>query len=193
MWPAVLLGAAILSFVAWRAEAGQSPSTPLWWISTAAWVALALAWICVPEAAIALSAPVARRNLILDEDERAAALRYASRHWHYFDRFVVADTHWLAPDNFQESPDPVIASRTSPTNIGLQLLSTASACDLGFLTRGEMADRLERAFDAIDRMQKVHGHLFNWYDLGDLRVLDPPYVSTVDSGNLAGHLVALAQ
>ena len=68
-----------------------------------------------------------------------------------------------------------------------------SACDLGFLTRCEMLDRLERAFDSLDRMSRVHGHFYNWYDLSDLRVLDPPYVSTVDSGNLAGHLVALAQ
>ena len=125
----------------------------------------------------------------------SARLRCAMppRHWRYFDRFVTAETHWLVPDNFQETPEPVIASRTSPTNIGLQLLATASACDLGFLTRGEMIDRLERAFDSIDRMPRVRGHFFNWYDLENLRVLDPPYVSTVDSGNLAGHLVALAQ
>src|SRR6185295_4623167 len=136
---------------------------------------------------------LARRNLVLDADQRASSLRYALRHWRYFDRFVNAETHWLVPDNFQESPEPVVASRTSPTNIGLQLLSTMSACDLGFLTRSEMLERLERAFDSLDRMSRVHGHFYNWYDLSDLRVLDPPYVSTVDSGNLAGHLVALAQ
>jgi hypothetical protein len=110
-----------------------------------------------------------------------------------FDRFVTADTHWLAPDNFQETPEPLIATRTSPTNIGLQLLATASASNLGFLTRGELADRPERAFDAMERMPRVQGHFFNWYNLADLTVLDPPYVSTVGSGNLAGHLVALAQ
>ena len=92
--------------------------------------------------AIALSGPLTRRDLVLDVDERVAAMRYAARHWRYFERFVTSDTHWLAPDNFQESPIPVVASRTSPTNIGLQLLATASACDLGFLTRGEMVERL---------------------------------------------------
>lgn len=192
MWPAVLVGAAILALVAWRGELHAVRGTP-WWISVIGWTGLALAWLLVPETAMALSAPLTRRNLVLDTGERAAALRYASRHWRYFDRFVTAETHWLAPDNFQEGTDPVIATRTSPTNIGLQLLATVSAYDLGFLTREELLDRLERAFDSIDRMPKVRGHLFNWYDIGDLRVLDPPYVSTVDSGNLAGHLVALAQ
>ena len=187
-----LLGAAILSLIAWNAAHDISGVSPRWPF-VAAWIALALTWLAAPEMAIALSAPLARRNLVLDADQRASSLRYALRHWRYFDRFVSAETHWLVPDNFQESPEPVIASRTSPTNIGLQLLSTMSACDLGFLTRSEMLDRLERAFDSLDRMSRVHGHFYNWYDLSDLRVLDPPYVSTVDCGNLAGHLVALAQ
>jgi cellobiose phosphorylase len=192
MWPAVLLGASILALVAVR-EHLDPIAGGRWWIFAVAWSAMALAWLLAPETAIALSGPLTRRDLVLDADERSAALRYAARHWRYFERFVTADTHWLAPDNFQESPDPVIASRTSPTNIGLQLLATASACDLGFLTRGEMIERLERAFDALERMPRVQGHFFNWYSLENLRVLDPPYVSTVDSGNLAGHLVALAE
>ena len=192
MWPAVVGGAAIMAFVAWRA-APRLIDGPAGWICAAAWAGLSLAWLLAPEVAIALSAPLTRAKLVLDAEQRATALRYALRHWHFFDRFATADTHWLIPDNFQETPEPVVASRTSPTNIGLQFLATMSACDLGFLTRAEMLDRLERAFDSVDRMSRVHGHLYNWYDVGDLRVLDPPYVSTVDSGNLAGHLVALAQ
>jgi cyclic beta-1,2-glucan synthetase len=192
MWPAVLLGAGIVSLIAWRAAPASLDGA--WaWESLGGWALLAATWLLAPEMAIALSAPLTRRDLVLDPDERATSLRYALRHWRYFERFVTAETHWLVPDNFQESPQPIIASRTSPTNLGLQLLATMSACDLGFLTRGEMLDRLERAFDSMDRMSRVHGHFFNWYDLSDLRVLDPPYVSTVDSGNLCGHLVALAQ
>ena len=193
MWPAALLGATIMSIVAWRALAHPTPRGLMWWSVAGAWTALAMAWTLAPETALALSVTVRRRSLVLDAGERAAALRYALSHWRYFDRFVTEETHWLAPDNFQETPEPVIASRTSPTNIGLQLLATASAFDLGFLTRGEMIERLERAFDAMDRMPRIHGHFYNWYGLSDLAVLDPPYVSTVDSGNLAGHLVALAQ
>ncbi|MFI5227719.1 MAG: GH36-type glycosyl hydrolase domain-containing protein [Gemmatimonadales bacterium] len=193
MWPAVLLGGTILALVAWMGGVHPASRGAWWWMSAALWTALAVVWLFVPELAIALSAPASRPALTLDGDDRAAGLRYASCHWRYFDRFVTAETHWLAPDNFQETPIATVASRTSPTNIGLQLLATASAHDLGFLTRGEMIDRIERAFDSMDRLPRVYGHFFNWYDLDDLRVLDPPYVSTVDSGNLAGHLVALAQ
>src|SRR6185503_16735233 len=109
------------------------------------------------------------------------------------DCFVTAETNWLAPDNFQEDPSPTIAMRTSPTNIGLQLLSTMSAYDLGFLTVDDLAQRLELAIRAMERMRRFRGHFFNWYDLTDLHVLQPAYVSTVDSGNLAGHLIALRQ
>src|SRR6185436_17790277 len=182
MWPAVLLGVVVLAVVTWRAWPAAAYSTA--WIPGAALAALALAWLTAPETAIALSDPLMRSSHALAPDQRASTLRYALRHWRYFDRFVTAETHWLVPDNFQETPEPVIATRTSPTNIGLQLLATASACDLGFLTRGEMVDRLERMFDSLDRMPRVRGHFYNWYDLGDLRVLEPPYVSTVDSGNL---------
>ena len=193
MWPSVALGVGVMGVVAWYGGAGHTAPGAMWWWATLAWAMLTVAWTLVPEVALALSEPVRRRSLILDAGERAVALRYALRHWRYFDRFVGADTHWLAPDNVQETPEPLIASRTSPTNIGLQLLATASAADLGFLTRGEAIDRLEHAFDTMDRMPRMHGHFYNWYGLSDLGVLDPPYVSTVDSGNLAGHLVALAQ
>ena len=192
MWPAVVLGLGIMSLVAWRGSSADM-SGPAVWAAEVAAATLAIAWLLAPAVASALSKPLTRRDLVLDADQRDIMLRYALRHWRYFDRFVTEETHWLVPDNFQETPEPVVASRTSPTNVGLQLLATMSACDLGFLTRGEMLERLERAFDSLDRMPREHGHLFNWYNLADLRVLDPPYVSTVDSGNLAGHLIALAQ
>ncbi len=120
-------------------------------------------------------------------------MRYALLHWRFFERFVNEDTHWLAPDNFQEDPEPVVAMRTSPTNIGLQLLATVSAYDLGFIPLDVMAGRLELVFRSLERMRRHQGHFFNWYDLRDLSVLEPAYVSTVDSGNLAGHLIALAR
>jgi cyclic beta-1,2-glucan synthetase len=119
--------------------------------------------------------------------------RYALLHWRFFDRFVNEQTNWLAPDNFQEDPKPVVAMRTSPTNIGLQLLATVSARDLGFIPLDDMVRRLELAFRTLERMRRLHGHFYNWYELTDLRVLEPAYISTVDSGNLAGHLIALRQ
>lgn len=129
----------------------------------------------------------------LTDAERETLTAYAERHWQFFEQFVTAETHWLAPDNFQSDPLPVVAMRTSPTNIGCQLLATVSAADLGFITPLDMTERLERTFDTLHKLRRHRGHFLNWYDLSDLRVLEPPYISTVDSGNLAGHLVALRQ
>jgi cyclic beta-1,2-glucan synthetase len=154
---------------------------------------LLIPWTLAPLLAVRLSRPARTIRRPLSPEARAAALRYAQHHWAFFDRFVTADTHWLAPDNFQSDPEPVVAMRTSPTNIGLQLLATVSAHDLGLLSPGDMTDRLERTMATLASLPKYRGHLFNWYDLTDLHVLAPAYISTVDSGNLAGHLIALRQ
>jgi hypothetical protein len=150
------------------------------------------AWVCAPQFAHWLGQSPRRRERRLAPALRADALRYALLHWQFFERFVTAETHWLAPDNIQEGPAPVVAMRTSPTNIGLQLLAITSAHDLGFLPE-EMVSRLERAFASLERLPRFRGHLYNWYDLYDLRELAPAYVSTVDSGNLAGLLIAVRQ
>ena len=184
MWPSVALSVVLVAAMTINAD---SPSD---WVVIALF---ALAWTLAPEVAYALSAPRERADLALLTSERATALRYAREHWQYFEKFVGPDTHWLVPDNFQATPAPVVATRTSPTNIGLQLLSTISAHDLGLLSRADMLDRLEYALNSMERMTRVHGHFFNWYDLADLRVLDPPYISAVDSGNFAGHLMAMAE
>ena len=187
MATAVALAAVVLAAMWWHSLAHGAP--PLGWILLGL---LTLAWPLAPEIAVALSAPRVRAELELTTGEQTTALRYARVHWRYFEELATAETHWLIPDNFQETPSPVVAARTSPTNIGLQLLATMSARDLGLITTAGMADRLERVLDTIDTLPKVRGHLMNWYDLHALRVLDPPYVSAVDSGNLAGHLMAMA-
>ena len=166
------------------------------WGTVVSHMALALpfaaCWLAAPWIARRISAPLLRGNLALSMSERATLLRYAKLHWRYFDCFVRAETHWLVPDNYQETPNPVVADRTSPTNIGLQLLATVSAFDLGFIERAELITRLTRALDTMESMRRLRGHFYNWYRLSDLAVLEPPYVSTVDSGNLAGHLIAVA-
>ena len=159
----------------------------------AASVPFLTAWMASPLIASALDAPAIRPLRPLPEAARALMLRYALLHWRFFERFAGPETHWLAPDNFQEDPDPVVAMRTSPTNLGLQLLATVSAYDLGFLTLEALLDRLERMFASLEKLPRFRGHFYNWYDLSDLSVLEPAYVSTVDSGNLAGHLIALRQ
>ena len=98
----------------------------------------------------------------------------------------------LPPDNFQDDPKPAVAHRTSPTNIGLYLLSVVCARDFGWIGTGQAIERLEATLATMGRLQRMRGHLYNWYDTRDLRPLEPKYISTVDSGNLAGHLIALA-
>ena len=98
----------------------------------------------------------------------------------------------LPPDNFQEDPRPVLAHRTSPTNMGLYLLSAVSARDFGWSGTLDFVDRAEATLATMNRLEKFRGHFYNWYDTRDLRPLDPRYVSAVDSGNLAAHLIALA-
>ena len=98
----------------------------------------------------------------------------------------------LPPDNFQETPHPVVAQRTSPTNIGVYLLSVVSARDFGWISLADAAGRIEATMATIEKMERHRGHLYNWYDTKTLRPLYPLYVSSVDSGNLAGHLVAVA-
>ena len=121
-------------------------------------------------------------------------LRELSRKtWSFFETFVGHDDNWLPPDNFQEHPVSVIAHRTSPTNIGLSLLANLSAHDFGYIYTGELLDRTSNAFKTMSSLERYQGHFFNWYDTQSLKPLRPMYVSSVDSGNLAGHLLTLIQ
>jgi cyclic beta-1,2-glucan synthetase len=150
-------------------------------------------WFLSPVVAFWVSRPKQVRDLMLSEDERRALRRITRKTWLFFETFVGDEDHWLPPDNFQEIPDGRIAHRTSPTNQGMLLLSTLAAHDLGYLGLGRLADRLEKTFDALERMEKHWGHFYNWYDTRTLRPLPPAYISTVDSGNLLGCLLALKQ
>jgi cyclic beta-1,2-glucan synthetase len=159
-----------------------------------AWPLLLLWWLA-PLLARALSTPSTERRPRdeLSQVERLELLRLARRIWSFFEAFVTPAEHHLPPDNFQEEPGPVVAHRTSPTNIGVYLLSIQTARDLGWLGLHDMLDRVEHTLATLTRLERHRGHLYNWYDTGTLRPLPPRYVSTVDSGNLAGHLLALKQ
>jgi cyclic beta-1,2-glucan synthetase len=132
-------------------------------------------------------------NRELSGDGRQAMRLIARRTWSFFESFVGAEDHWLPPDNFQEDPRPLVAHRTSPTNIGLLLLSTVAARDFGYTGLLETVERLELTLATMKKLEKYQGHLFNWYDTRTLAPLLPQYISTVDSGNLAAHLIALKQ
>jgi cyclic beta-1,2-glucan glucanotransferase len=150
-------------------------------------------WAAAPAVARWLSLPrstAPTQPLSLSD---AAALRLAARRtWRYFATFVGPDDHALPPDNFQETPNPVVAHRTSPTNIGLYLLATVAARDFGWLGTLDTLERLEATLETMQRLERFRGHFYNWYDTRRCEPLEPKYVSSVDSGNLAGHLIALA-
>ncbi len=113
--------------------------------------------------------------------------------WAFFEDFVGPADNWLPPDNLQQYPIPVIAHRTSPTNIGLSLLANLTACDFGYLTPFEVIDRTDKTFQTLEKLDRFQGHFYNWYDTQSLRTLNPKYISSVDSGNMAGHLLTLRQ
>jgi cyclic beta-1,2-glucan synthetase len=170
------------AIVAWRREAfpAAAPFLALWTIA--------------PVVAYWLSVPVGARVRPLSDPERRLLRRTARKTWRYFDTFTTEADSWLPPDNFQESEDgPRLARRTSPTNIGMYLLSTLAAHDLGYLSSDACLRRLNATLRTLESLERHHGHFLNWYDTASLAPLHPRYISTVDSGNLAGALVALAQ
>jgi cyclic beta-1,2-glucan synthetase len=127
----------------------------------------------------------------LGVDEQDFLRASARRTWRYFADFVGPDDNWLPPDNFQEYPLAAIASRTSPTNIGMSLLADLAAYDFGYLTAGECLQRVDNTLASMEKLERYRGHFFNWYDTRTLQPLHPQYVSSVDSGNLAGSLLTL--
>ncbi|HEY5472483.1 MAG TPA: protein ndvB, partial [Candidatus Limnocylindrales bacterium] len=151
------------------------------------------AWFASPAVALwaSLSPRVLSRRPLAEADANSLR-RIARRTWRFFEASVTPTGNMLPPDNLQEAPEFVVAHRTSPTNIGLYLLSVACARDFGWIGTLETVERLEATLATMDRLTRHRGHFFNWYDTRDLRPLDPQYVSSVDSGNLAGHLIALA-
>ncbi len=152
-----------------------------------------LLWSLSPAVARRVSRPPAPSLQRRLSPEDSVVLRSTARRtWRFFEAFVGHDDTFLPPDNFQEDPRPVLAHRTSPTNIGLYLLAVVSARDFGWLGLLETVDRLEATLATMRRLERFRGHFYNWYDTTGLRPLEPRYVSTVDSGNLAAHLLALA-
>jgi cyclic beta-1,2-glucan synthetase len=177
----VCLSVAAAAFIAWWRPGDWPVAAPL-----------IVLWLMAPAIAQWISRPtsVTTARTASASDTRALRL-IARRTWHFFETFVTAEDHHLPPDNFQEDPKPIVARRTSPTNIGLYLLSVIAAEDFGWIGMVEAVERLEATLAAMNQMERHRGHFYNWYGTADLRPLEPAYISSVDSGNLAGHLIAL--
>ncbi len=152
-----------------------------------------LLWALAPLITWQTGQPATKKKALLTEKQNVFLLKIARKTWGFFERFVGDEDNWLPPDNFQQHPVPVIAHRTSPTNIGISLLANLSALDFGYISLTNFLDRTEKTIGTMLKMERFRGHFFNWYDTLSLQPLPPKYISTVDSGNLAGHLLTLRQ
>jgi cyclic beta-1,2-glucan synthetase len=155
--------------------------------------ALLILWLASPAIAWWISKPLRVREAHITPEQQHLLRGTARRTWRYFETFMGQEDNHLPADNYQEYPVEVTAHRTSPTNIGLGLVSVLAACDFGYISAGEMTGRISKAFATLDKLERYRGHFYNWYDTLTLKPLLPNYVSTVDSGNLAGFLLTLRQ
>jgi cellobiose phosphorylase len=178
--PALAIGTAVA--IAWTRPAVLPAALPL-----------LLLWLAAPSLAWRSGRRVdaAGRAFALAPAQQLELRRLARKTWRFFERHVCEEENWLPPDNMQEVPMPTIAHRTSPTNIGLALLANLAAHDFGYLGAGELLVRSGNTLRAMEKLERYRGHFLNWYDTQSLRPLAPRYISAVDSGNLAGHLLVL--
>src|SRR6266498_2129976 len=154
---------------------------------------LLVGWAFSPYIAAQISKPEVHEEAKVTPAQQQKLHLLARSTWLYFEHFVGPEDRWLAPDHFQENPRGLVQHQTSPTNIGLMLLSTMAAQDMGYMGAPELSLRIRDTFDSMDSLERMRGHFLNWYDTRTLAPLLPRYISTVDSGNLAASLLTLKQ
>jgi cellobiose phosphorylase len=150
-----------------------------------------LLWLLSPALAWWMSRPLSPRITELTPGQTVFLRNLARRTWAYFETFVGPAHHWLPPDNYQEAPVDRVAHRTSPTNMGMALLADLAAYDFGYLPAGRLVERIGSMLRTLQSLEKHQGHFYNWYDTQSFQALPARYVSSVDSANLAAHLMTL--
>jgi len=156
-------------------------------------VPLLTLWLVSPQIAAWISRPIAKREALLSTEQEGALRHLGRQTWLFFEQLVGPEDHWLPPDFLQEAPNASVAHRTSPTNIGMMLVSTLAAYDLGYTGILDFIVRLQATFETLAKLERHRGHFLNWYNTQNLEPLTPRYVSTVDSGNLVGSLIVIKQ
>ncbi len=182
MWFAPVLAVAMVITLARSHPAALGAAEPL-----------LVLWFASPVLAWWISRPLTRREATLTAGQTLFLRKLSRKTWSFFETFVGADDNWLPPDNYQEYRAAVVAHRTSPTNMGLALLANLSAYDFGYIPAGQLIERTENALRTMEALDRHRGHFYNWYDTQTLKPLLPAYISSVDSGNLAAHLLTLRQ
>ncbi len=182
MWIGPVLGIFLLFYLASHSISSFIIASPV-----------LILWIISPFIAWIISLPLSKQQAQLTSQQNIYLQKLARKTWAFFENFMSTEDNWLPPDNFQEIPLPKIAHRTSPTNMGISLLSNLAAHDFGYLTTGNLLNRCTKTLDTMQSLERYRGHFYNWYDTITLTPLPPRYVSTVDSGNLSAHLLTLKQ
>ena len=181
MWVAPALAAEVTALLLMTGAQGVGvPAAPMLFL-----------WFLSPLLAWWVSRPQQSSRTMLTDRDRLFLRRIARLTWRYFEVFAGSQENWLPPDNFQEQNGHRVAHRTSPTDMGLALLSNLAAHDLGYLSGGQLLDRITHMIESMEQLDRHRGHFFNWYDTNSRQPLRPLYVSTVDSGNLVGHVRVL--
>jgi hypothetical protein len=179
MWIGPVLAAGVSAWLL-STKARSGPGLPILGI-----------WLLSPGIAWWIGRPLARRKVKLSPEQTVFLQKLSRKTWAFFETFVGPADNWLPPDNFQEHPAPVVGHRTSPTNMGLALLANLSAYDFGYIPAGRLLERTAQTLRTMQGLERHRGHFYNWYDTITCKPLLPIYISTVDSGNLAGHLLTL--
>ncbi len=182
MWIAPAVAIAMASYLAfWRSD-----------VLHIVWPLL-VSWSLAPAVAWWISLPLDTPEAKLSEDQTIFLRKLSRKTWKFFETFVGPESHWLPPDNYQEKPCSVVANGTSPTNMGLSLLANLAAYDFGYVSAGKLIERTGSSLQTMKVLERFQGHFYNWYDIKLLLPMHPKYISTVDSGNLVGHLLTLQQ
>lgn len=180
MWFASLIALLIFTYLLMNEPFKLASATPV-----------LLLWLASPLIAYWISQPIKPHPLKLTYKQTQFLKSLSRKTWLFFENYVSKEDHYLPPDNVQEYPLAVVAHRTSPTNIGISLLSNVTAYDFGYITAGQLIERSKNTLQTMSNLERYQGHFYNWYDTQSLRPLHPMYVSSVDSGNLAGHLLTM--
>lgn len=180
---------ALVDALTWLRYIPRSPDGP-WKLGIIG--VLLTGWFLAPVIAWWLSRPTLPTRREMTHEQELFLRKTARRTWAFFEQFVGPENHWLPPDNFQEDHGVGQAHRTSPTNIGMALLSNLAACDFGYLSVNKLMENISETFKTLEELPRYHGHFYNWYDTQSLQPFHPRYISTADSGNLTGSLITLS-
>ena len=186
MWFAPVFALVLALSLVWALTLRQIPPLELLFCAP-----FALLWLASPLIGWWISKPLIPAAADLTPNQRIFLHGVARRTWRYFSDLTAAADNWLPPDNLQEFPATALASRTSPTNIGMSLLAELAAHDFAYTSTGDFLHRVDNILTAMEKLERYHGHFYNWYDTRSLQALHPQYISSVDSGNLAGCLLTL--